>query len=1719
MSYKYKMDSTEDTLQLGDIIQLNDDEPFMIVFINKAEIDLVREDGTGKTLEIQDGKIVNDDVTSIELLERASSPSYAVLNELVPGTWIDAHFGGSKPFVASGQITDLDEDRISVKLISGEQIYIDFGYEGLPKELGITSIVRREPPGDSSSPTAELDEIIVKADELKIGSSLGVVQMDVEVPDEQKRFSIEKQCSDLLDDFLAIIPTQMRTERALVQVQNDVNRYHELWTRFVDDDNAEVSAFVHSLNELKSVPKWVVPTVSNTKKVYGFGEDEVEFFDGVVAEPDLAAVEELHSLQVRFKEGSTSQEGLRYSTILTDQARIMGTFTNPTGVILRSIPGRVETVVDNNGLGESNTVHAPGSQIAPFKFLVETSSPASTVLSTKKTLDGKTITTLVTLPATEYETDVTAFIFLPKASILQTRYLDYSGNLSQVVNSTASLTHLWNVLAQSTRLHKNRVEPGAPKFELTSRRPALYIKGEQSDFGEYVRAIVPTAEEAFNQFAKELGPAYSLDEVVKRLSPFQIEYPQISYPDYILFRSFVQEGVHRWESRFQQAADSRFSRPKEGSRPEPSFLKYFPEGTKRLVQKLEATSDSELLFRLTGVDGGRLLYSSLRRAIGTPVQSRTAPLADRKQLTQDKCSVPPISKTYIDQNSLASDNLRTIYWDTKHDPTDYKLYAELSPESPDVQPSVKDLANALSKYYPPAQAMKEATAMVNGKREVEDGDYAVIYNDELGDDPVVFVRKKQGWIKDTATAISKEQMRSMDCNTLPECIEIERECQSLQNAKVRLLDSLRTKQVQMVAASEAQTSSELDSQAIRAQEMFTALMKKNKHRVQRSDEGEPSAESPYRKLVGEILAQSNFVERQSNIIRANQKYCRGPLPTEDENWRYCVKTGSKLMPAFFVELASAFVDSDDYGLVLERIVARQGVLSQEGEAIIDRNSGYIITHLSADSSEGFTKLGFVDKSRDLMVTQDTPSIPTSPTEQAITRVVDAMCGFIGVTVDKRFVVAESLSLFDRTKPSEESYKRLIEKRARSGKSTPSYQHAVDQTLLTTALGYLLVGIQTHLPPLRSTKPFPGCVKSFTGYPVFDAADLSSLDFIACVAHKIKSSVPPWSSILKVKEARLAKQIESVINKHILDSPQVRQRVRLRLDYVPEQKVPHTPKTRLAKRSVPDPSLPPTLMSDLRLSFEKGSPKQFALVNLLTSKLLSAAEQFRSEVATVVAANRASSNPRDLAHCCSMTTPLSYEFFADRNPKIASSTDLASLLSRALLVAGLYARPTYLLDDKDTRVKYPDLADTLEDETVYKAYIAYCKFGESIDLPGELAALCSSDTVAESEKLAQLKVSDHQSIRDSLAILMRAVAEQNLLPIDLNPEPEDFGAVVSEFDQPILGETIGSLLATEPSRALDEKLAEVNQSLSLGDKIDPIFTVPEEGGVSVTDYNLASNLVRAFGVTVPSLIYTREVRQFSKALLRLPGYWGLARSRTHYKDIVRAITKAYEAYRGFAPDPELHVRLGKYMQFSHALSRCLSLPLFEVYGDTALPLLRAILLSSIAALKKTPKSGNRSVVSLQSDPDELPSDAEEDHPALNELVVTMLTALGNVYAPLDYKTIQDEAVKTREREKNVIVERLTKMDVDERRIENEFKSHKLGEWSVGLQKGFKTYDPNLYEKEREVIDSELARTGDSGLEEMYEFDTELAIKDELNKAISEFKGEDDNIRDEDYDEAF
>ena len=98
--------------------------------------------------------------------------------------------------------------------------------------------------------------------------------------------------------------------------------------------------------------------------------------------------------------------------------------------------------------------------------------------------------------------------------------------------------------------------------------------------------------------------------------------------------------------------------------------------------------------------------------------------------------------------------------------------------------------------------------------------------------------------------------------------------------------------------------------------------------------------------------------------------------------------------------------------------------------------------------------------------------------------------------------------------SEEDYKIKIKEMAEKGKKIPSYEDFYNTAILYYTLGMFLIAVQTIIPSIKTRKTHPGCVRSFNGYPFEGTGDLSSLNYISCVAFDIRESGKPWNILNK-----------------------------------------------------------------------------------------------------------------------------------------------------------------------------------------------------------------------------------------------------------------------------------------------------------------------------------------------------------------------------------------------------------------------------------------------------------------------------------------------------------------------------------------------------------------------------------------------------------------------------
>ena len=88
-------------------------------------------------------------------------------------------------------------------------------------------------------------------------------------------------------------------------------------------------------------------------------------------------------------------------------------------------------------------------------------------------------------------------------------------------------------------------------------------------------------------------------------------------------------------------------------------------------------------------------------------------------------------------------------------------------------------------------------------------------------------------------------------------------------------------------------------------------------------------------------------------------FCREANVSNEESpyWYYCKDIDEPLMPTFLMELSLAFFEGN-YEEALERICASRGTISDDGDKVVDKYSGFTIRYIQLDTSEGYDESGF-----------------------------------------------------------------------------------------------------------------------------------------------------------------------------------------------------------------------------------------------------------------------------------------------------------------------------------------------------------------------------------------------------------------------------------------------------------------------------------------------------------------------------------------------------------------------------------------------------------------------------------------------------------------------------------------------------------------------------------------------------------------------------------------
>ena len=1229
--------------------------------------------------------------------------------------------------------------------------------------------------------------------------------------------------------------------------------------------------------------------------------------------------------------------------------------------------------------------------------------------------------------------------------------------------------------------------------------------------------------------------------------------------------------------------------------------------------------------------------SEIEQTIKKPGRKPKTALPQNTQDTSlQECSkIKTIAKRYIDIDDLMEDNGKEIFFDKKYDITPYDITDKFKVDtSLSIGEQIKFYMEKLiqTTKMDEYKARQNAEAIVKGQRIVNDGDYAILeITDDINATMQYYVRSNEEWIlDDKIDAETFADTAKMFCNLNEKCISVKNTCTDentganeikKQNLKLLLseFDSNLNVNKDIVINKIEESLTNADSRIETLKTIQKIKLYKNdtfKVNIGNTlidDSIDKRITSPYDTLLNAILEQSDISKRSKNICNFVSTFTREANVDVGENkyWFYCIKTNKQMLPTFIYKLANTFIKGHNYKEMLGRICAEQGTISEDGDKWIDKHSGYTIQMIDLNEAEEYNEEGFkiithavieedigdiIMKKGNEQETHEKQKRKYSTADaDKIYNVIENLSDNMGINIQDKYdyIVRNVVNQLTNTNvvPSKEKYQKIYKQLMEKKKQIDTYEDMYNSTLLYLTFSYFLISIQISIPPIKTKKTFPGCKRSFSGFPIEGTEDNTGLVYVACVAYKVRNTASlPWSSIKSRSATNIAKQMEVVITKYILPTEEIQNSIKEVAAYLianPELDIPKEhniekwsnflPPLKKLKMNITQ-DIGEVFKSKLTDSLRRGTSQQTESISEVKSKIRLFSFNIIKLIEEVVSKKGALlktklGEPFLQNACCDDVEDgnnNALHYFIKNQPEIAVLNNKVVGLTDIYDDINHITKASFLYDPSNTKRKLIELNEEFTENTIYRAFIVYCKFNSLTPLNDNLKAVCptkpdnfnSNDTLEES--IRKLKSNARNYNEHSLLSLINIINESTMKPIEIKEHTlttsEKLSLIVNKID---LEETrpkvfrdsfieileqfeLNSLTEdTQQMRKFKNILAKMNEDMQK-EIIDfvkqnrkqlkkPVFKKFEECVKNIMSFSSETNkqdsnykiinfmkkTLRSISKEFPNIIINGvnydaddderdkdEKTGVIKQINRIPKHWGL--SSRHNSDLLNVLNVHYKEFKRFYDDKQSIMVMKKLLEKTNDIydlglntllytpvemknksnEKVFSYSVFDV--DLTTMLFHFYYLTIFTDL-----------ISLQNDEEvlELPLVTSEEESNIEniftskenraEILMGNKSELADKIAHMiivfnetickdkkavnyNYKELEEVLLRSKEKEKDDMTRRLEGKNDEEREIDTLFKQNKLGEWSIGEQKGFRTYAKETYDKEMRDMEKMVSR---------------------------------------------
>jgi len=796
--------------------------------------------------------------------------------------------------------------------------------------------------------------------------------------------------------------------------------------------------------------------------------------------------------------------------------------------------------------------------------------------------------------------------------------------------------------------------------------------------------------------------------------------------------------------------------------------------------------------------------------------------------------------------------------------------------------------NLIKRHACPKESAAElAITLVAKKKRVKNGEYAMLElptksslskspEPTIGTEPLIthrefFKRVQNKWVQDntlsdesfadlsflirSAFPNKRGAVNRMLCDTQPSCMK---------NPKTATCDPLESSEKRIQIMRQEYAVKEMEKRLEISQEDLSKLLEKlildssrilaAKERLrtvwlqhyslmayamgQISDkDAPPIIVSPYAQLRDDIIGQDDFTKKQYDLVRFFQKgFLRRAMIDElgeDDHWFYCTQTNTKLLPVFMYDLAKEFIAHGEIGY-RERLETYKQfqMMSDDGDAIVDKHSGYILSKLEWVNEELYDDQGFkiqtgsvleidpeeesggMEKKSETLgmdwvhIVNDVDQ-EDSETVVMVKNIFATFCQLLHLDAKeyekggfRAFVQRVSMEWIDQSVMTKENFIREMSKKSSSSNVTnmnTQYQKYYHQYVVIITTAIFLMGIQTTTPAIRTKKTVPGCVKSFTGYPLTESMeDQSGIQYMTCMLNLIKSSIVPWNSIQSIKKEIIQEKLRDTIQ-NILNSRKdlyelyLRQR-QYREEHPEEFEIPEEHQLQMWRTLLP-PSVPIEIVSTLSRELPPIDDKDTIVSE---SHIIRYGYGIMETIHGVVQKQdvllkTSLGIPFVQNACCDEHATSIHEstlqYFVREAPVLQTFMNHVNVLQSHMELFRRKTTAITMVYSDDTRLKRPEITSGNQEEIIYSAFIYFCNFDRlEQDIPPFLQGICAAKPATETyrnkgsikEKIQDLKEAGRTFRWEDFEQLLRLVNAKNRIQSDLTFVQPSAVKVLTEF---------------------------------------------------------------------------------------------------------------------------------------------------------------------------------------------------------------------------------------------------------------------------------------------------------------------------------------------------